>query len=176
MEATEVYEPACFAVMSYGIETDPPAVGPVVCTWYCEPSAGADAMFAPLEPVRFSAPQLTPESASPVPALPASVPVPYVHETSSLEGPGPAAPLATRSQTSNECVVALPKFLMCCQSTTIHVDEPSVSVPIRTAPPGEAVGFRSLQSGASVLFGRAAFGKCCGVNTMSLLVPPPTTR
>ena len=91
-------------------------------TWYCEPSAGAVAMFAPLEPSRFSAPQLTPESGSPVPALPASAPVPYGRtRLSSLAGPVPAAPAAIWIQISNECVVALPKFLTFCQSTTIQV-------------------------------------------------------
>ena len=76
IEATEWNVPSFFEVMSYGMVTEPPAVGPVVWTWYWEPSAGAPAAFAPLVPVRFSAPQLTPESGSPVPALPASVPVP----------------------------------------------------------------------------------------------------
>jgi hypothetical protein len=69
----------------------------------------------------------------------------------------------------------LPKFLIFCQSTTIQVLEPSVSVPMRTPPPAEAGGLRSLHIGATTLFGRAAFGKCCGVNTMSALVPPPIT-
>ena len=59
-------------------------------------------------------------------------------EISSLDGPVPAAPVATRSQISNECVVALPKFLILCQSITIQVEEPSVSVPIRTPAPGAA--------------------------------------
>ena len=92
-------------------------------------------MFAPLEPSRFSAPQFWPESGSPDPALPASAPVPYVIETSSLDGPVPAPPLAILIHTSNECVVALPKFFTLCQSTTIQVLLPSVSVPIRTLPP-----------------------------------------
>ena len=101
--------------------------------------------------------------------------MPYVHETSSLEGPVPTAPEAMRIQIWNEWVVAFPKFLTFCQSTTIHVFDPSVSVPIRTPPPADAGGLRSDQNGATVLFGRAAFGKLCGVNTMSALVPPPIT-
>ena len=44
---------------------------------------------------------------------------------------------------------------------------------MRIAPP--AVGFMSFQSGATTLFGTAAFGKFCGVNSMSELVPPPIT-
>src|ERR1051325_10453647 len=98
-------------------------------------------------------------------------------DTSSLEGPVPAAPEAVRSQIWNEWVVALPKFLIFCQSTTSHVVEPSVSVPMRTPAlaPVDAGGLRSLQPGATTLFGRAAFGKCCGANTMSALVPPPIT-
>ncbi len=35
--------------------------------------------------------------------------------------------------------------------------------PIRIAPPPVAGGLRSVQNGAITLFGRAAFGKCCGV-------------
>ena len=58
IEATERYVPAFFELMSYGIVTEPPAVGPVVWTWYWEPSAGAAAAFAPLEPRRFRAPVL----------------------------------------------------------------------------------------------------------------------
>ena len=57
IEATELQVPGFFEVMSYGIDTEPPAVGGVVWTWYWEPSAGAVAMFAPLVPSRFSAPQ-----------------------------------------------------------------------------------------------------------------------
>ena len=77
IDATECQVPIFLEVMSYGIVTEPPAVGGVVWTRYCVPLAGADAMFAPLVPSRFSAPQFSPESGSPEPALPASGPVPY---------------------------------------------------------------------------------------------------
>jgi len=98
----------------------------------------------------------------------AGVAAPYEYVTSSLAGPVPAAPPAIRIQTSNECVVALPKFFTPAQSTMIHELEPSESTAIRIAPAPPADGLRSVQSGASTLFGRAGFGKCCGVKTMSL--------
>ena len=62
------------------------------------PFVGADAMFTPLEPSRFSAPQLTPESGSPEPALPRPGPSPgkdrfgpYENVIGSLAGPGVGA-------------------------------------------------------------------------------------
>src|SRR5436309_3575677 len=77
---------------------------------------------------------------------------------------------------SNVGVVALPKFFTPPQSTTT---QPALAPPLRTptriAPEPVEDGLRSVQSGASTLFGLAAFGKCCGVNTMSPLSPPPTT-
>ncbi len=94
----------------------------------------------------------------------------------SLEGPVPAAPEARRSQISPVWVVALPKFLTPAQSTTSQlVGSASLveSRAIRIAP--AAVGFRSLQNGATTLFGRAAFGNCWGLKTRSPLVPPPIT-
>ena len=66
-----------------------------------------DGMFSPLVPSRFSAPQLIPEPGSPRAAFAA----PYEIVISSLDGPLPAAPLASRSQISPVCVVALLKFL-----------------------------------------------------------------
>ena len=54
----------------------PPAVGGVVLTVHSEPLAGAVAMFTPLVPVRFSAPQFWPESGSPEPAFPRPGPSP----------------------------------------------------------------------------------------------------
>jgi hypothetical protein len=75
-DASEWYDPATFDVMSNGIDTEPPAVGGEVLTFHSEPFTGAEGMFAPLEPVRFSAPQFTPESGSPVPALPSPGPSP----------------------------------------------------------------------------------------------------
>src|SRR5689334_2480677 len=163
--------------MSNGMDTVPPAVGGVVCTLYSVLFAGAEAMFAPLEPSRFSAPQLTPESPSPVAALAVEL---YVYVMSSLSAPVPAAPPAVWSQTSNVWVVLFPKFFTFSQSTMIQSLDPSVSTLTRTLPGvppvvGAWVGSRSLQSGASTLFGFAAFGKCCGVNTRSVLSPPPTT-
>src|SRR3954465_15681379 len=74
--APEWYAPAFFEVMSYGIVTEPPAAGGVVWRRNSEPLAGAIAVFAPLVPSRFSAPQLTPESGSPDPALPRPGPSP----------------------------------------------------------------------------------------------------
>src|SRR3954465_15137563 len=122
IEATEWYVPAFFEVMSYGIVTEPPAAGGVVWRRNSEPLAGAVAMFAPLEPSRFSAPQLTPESGSPDPALPRPGPSPgnvpfgpYEYVIASLAGPV-VVPFWIWIQTSNECVVALPKFFTPSQS------------------------------------------------------------
>ena len=118
MEATDRYVSGFFAQMSKVMVTLPPAVGGRVCTRYSLPLAGADAMFAPLEPSRFSAPQFWPESGSPEPALPAvQVGWPYEYVICSLDGPVPAPP-ASRSQISNEWVVALPKFF-----TPLPVDD-----------------------------------------------------
>src|SRR4051812_12400213 len=100
--------------------------------------------------------------------------VPYAIVTFSLAGPVPAAPPLTWSQTSNDWVVALLKFFTAAQSTTIHVVEPSVRVPMRIAPP--APGLRSVQKGATTLFGRAVFGNACGNGVASAPEPPPITR
>src|SRR5829696_7025135 len=102
-------------------------------------------MFFPLEPSRFSRPQLTPEPGSPAPA------VPYEIVTCSLAGAVPR-----RSQISNEWVVGLLKFRTPAQSTTSHWLTPSFRVAIRIAP--AAAGLRSLQNGAITLFGRFGFG------------------
>ena len=99
---------------------------------------------------------------------------PYEYVIASLEGPV-WAPADSWSQTSKLWVVALPKFFTPAQSMTIHAKPPPVRVATRIAPAPDADGLRSLQRGAMELFGRAAFGKCCGVNTMSPLSPPPTT-
>jgi hypothetical protein len=70
------YEPGVSAEASYPKVTVPPGVGGVVLTRNSEPFAGAEAMFTPLDPVRFSAPQFTPESGSPTPAFPRPGPSP----------------------------------------------------------------------------------------------------
>ncbi len=57
IEASEWYEPGFFEKMSKLTTTVPPGAGGVVLTSHSVPSAGADARFAPLDPVRFSAPQ-----------------------------------------------------------------------------------------------------------------------
>src|SRR5205823_2153251 len=75
-DAREWYDPRACDVMSNGIDTEPPAAGGMVWSSHSEPSAGAEARFAPLDPVRFSAPQFTPESGSPEPAFPRPGPSP----------------------------------------------------------------------------------------------------
>ena len=112
IDATEFQVPTSPEVMSYGIVTEPPAVGPVTLTRYCVELAGADAMFAPLVPSRFSAPQFWPEAGSPVPAFPSG---PYALVTCS-----PVLDAVVAIQISKECVVALLKFLTPSQSTTNH--------------------------------------------------------
>ena len=69
-DAIEFHVPGFFDVMSKGMVTEPPAVGGEVLTLNSWPLTGAEAIFAPLEPVRFSAPQFWPEDGSPEPALP----------------------------------------------------------------------------------------------------------
>src|SRR3954454_7226650 len=93
-------------------------------------------MFVPLVPVRFSAPQFTPESASPVPALPSPGPSagnvvfgPYEYVIASLAGPV-VVPFWIWIQISNECVVAFPKFFTPSQSTTT---QPALAPPLREA-------------------------------------------
>src|SRR5581483_9427286 len=58
MVATLCQVPAFLLEMSYGIVTWPPGVGPVRTGRYSEPSAGAEPRLTPLEPSRFSTPQL----------------------------------------------------------------------------------------------------------------------
>src|SRR4051795_5676216 len=74
--ASLCHVPVFLLVTSNGIDTEPPAAGGVVWTRHSEPFGGAGVMFAPLVPSRFSAPQFTPESGSPVPALPRPGPSP----------------------------------------------------------------------------------------------------
>src|SRR4051812_37931620 len=100
-----------------------------------------------------------------------SAPVPYVQLTLS-PAPRPA-PDSIRNQISNEFVVASAAFRTRCQSTTIHVLDPSVSVPMRTAPP--AAGFRSVQNGAMMLWGDAALGSDVLAGTEVPPSSPPTT-
>src|SRR5690348_12786381 len=147
----------------------PPACGPVVSTRHSVLFAGV-VRFCPLVPSRFSAPEFPPEPESGLAVLA----VPYVMVVCSLAAPVPATAPGSRSQISNECVVALLKFFTAFQSTTSHVVLPSLSVAILIVPP--AGGLRSLHRGATTLFGRAVFGKCCGRNTTSEAVPPPRTR
>src|SRR5882672_2368059 len=126
MEASEWNVPVFLLEMSYGIETDPPAVGGEVWARNSCPLTGATATFAPLEPSRFSAPQFWPESGSPEPALPRPGPSPgkdgfgpYEYVIPSLPGPV-CVPVDTWIQISKECVVVLPKFLTLSQSITIQ--------------------------------------------------------
>jgi hypothetical protein len=74
--ASEWNVPVKVLHVSNGNVTAPPGTGPVVLTRNSCPLTGADAMFAPLVPERFSAPQFWPESGSPEPALPRPVPSP----------------------------------------------------------------------------------------------------
>jgi hypothetical protein len=54
--ASEWYVPGTALLkMSNGIDTMPPGTGPPRTGRYSEPSAGADGMFLPLVPSRFSA-------------------------------------------------------------------------------------------------------------------------
>src|SRR5215210_1911251 len=110
MLAIESYVPAVSADASYVKVTLPPAVGGLVLTRHSVLSAGV-VRFLPLEPVRFSAPELPPE--------------------------------------------------------------PGSGVAVSAPPP--PAGFMSFQSGATTLFGRAAFGNVCGANWTSAEVPPPIT-
>src|SRR2546422_6715421 len=163
--ARDVNVPVSSLVRSYWIVCWPPAVGPLRWTIHevLLPGPG-EAMFWPLVPSRFSAPQLTPVPGSPAPI------VAYSMLICSLGGV-----LPVWSQTSKVWVVALLKFLTLFQSTTIQLWTPSLSTPMRIAPP--APGLRSVQKGAMTLLGRAAFGKCCGKGvTSALALEPPTIK
>src|SRR3954447_2492625 len=157
--------------MSYGITTWPPAVGGLRLTPYCVLLAGADAMFLPLVPSRFSAPQLIAEPGSPAAAFAA----PYEIVTCSPAGPWWFC-AEVRIQISPVWVVAFEKFFTPAKSTTIQVLSPSLRTLTRIVPPPPAVDvLRSVQNGATTLFGRAALGNVCGKKFTSAPVPPPST-
>src|SRR3954463_517945 len=150
--------------------TIPPGVGGLRTGRYSDPLAGAAAMFLPLEPSRFSAPQLIAEPGSPA----AAFAVPYEYVSCSPAGPV-WAPDEMRIQISPVWVVALLKFLTPSKSTISQLLLPSPSTLTRIRPPAGAVVLRSVQNGASTLFGRAAFGNVCGKKLTSAAVPPPIT-
>ena len=101
MLATDLYVPAFFDEASYVTAAEPPGVGPLRFGRHSVLFAGALAMFFPLVPVRFSAPQFMAEPGSPVAALA----VPYEIGDLLLRRAPP-----TLSQISPVWVVALPKF------------------------------------------------------------------
>ena len=117
-------------------------------------------MFAPLVPSRFSAPQFIAGARIAGAGVAGSR---RTYDRDAARSPARAGrPPATRIQISNGCVVALPKFLIFCQVD----DDPVAARPsVETLRPGSLpprvppVGLRSVQNGASTLFGRAAFGK-----------------
>src|SRR4029079_8582316 len=124
IEATEFQEPCFFEVMSYGIATCPPAVGPLRTGRYSVLFAGAEGMFFPLEPSRFSAPQLIAEPGSPAPAFA----VPYEIVSCSPAGVV-LLRVARRIQISPVCVVALLKFLTLSKSM---ISQSLVELSVRT--------------------------------------------
>src|SRR5258708_4282637 len=121
MLATELYVPAFFDEASYPTVAVPPACGGDVVTMDSDPFAGpGDGLFFPLDPSRFSGPQLRPEPGSP----PLELAAPYEIVTCSLDGAVPS-----RNQISPVWVVAFEKFFTPAQSITSQVLTPSVSAP-----------------------------------------------
>lgn len=74
-----------------------------------------------------------------------------------------------------KCRVSVVPNTLTSHWTTIHWLTPSVRVP--TLTPGAPVPFRSVQKGASTLFGRAEDAPDGSVqHSLSSEVAPPTTR
>src|SRR4051794_2741902 len=114
--------------------TIPPGVGGLRTGRYSDPLAGAAAMFLPLEPSRFSAPQLIAEPGSPA----AAVAVPYEYVSCPPAG-RVRAPEERRIQPSPVWVVALLNFLTPSKSTISQLFPPPLSTLTRIRPPAGAV-------------------------------------
>ena len=154
IDATESQVPTSPEVMSYGILTEPPAVGPVALTpvlrrCWPAPTRCWHRSSRPGSP----RPSSSPEPGSPELAFPSG---PYAIVSCSLAGPclrrGGEPDLEGVRRRVAEVLDALPVDddpPLRTRAEACHVDRP--------APAAE--GFRSVQIGAITLFGRAAFGK-----------------